>query len=126
VAGLPAVASEVALSGRVAVSLLAHVADSPLRGRVSIEALLGRVAAFSFGRASVSSALGSGVVSLLALALSEGRGPGGGVVGHRRHHPRRGGAGDHRHRRGAGGRARGEAAKVTQASAFICRPQRLA
>jgi hypothetical protein len=37
----------------------------------------------------------------------------------RRHHPRRGGAGDHRHRRGAGGRARGEAAEVTQASAAV-------
>jgi hypothetical protein len=105
-----AVASEVALLVRAAVSLLGRAAGSPLRGRVSIEALSDRVAASSFDRASAGSALDSEVVSLLAQASSEGRGPGGGVVGHHRRRHRRGGAGDRRHRRGAGGLPRGEAA----------------
>jgi hypothetical protein len=74
-----AVASEVALSDRAAVSLLV------------------RAAASSFDRASAGSAPDSEVVSLLAQASSEGRGRGGGVVGHRR-------------RSGAGGLPRGEAA----------------
>ena len=92
-AALPAVASEVASSARVAVSLLARVAESPLRGRVSIEALSGHVVASSFGRASAGLALASGVVSSSALASSAARGLGGGVVGHRRRHRRPGGVG---------------------------------
>jgi hypothetical protein len=108
VAALPAVASEVASSARVAVSLLARVAESPLRGRVSIEALSGHVVASSFGRASAGLALASGVVSSSALASSAARGLGGGVVGHRRRHRRPGGGGDRR-RHGAGDRAPGEA-----------------
>jgi hypothetical protein len=109
VAALPAVASEVASSARVAVSLLARVAESPLRGRVSIEALSGHVVASSFGRASAGLALVSGVVSSSALASSAARGLGGGVVGHRRRHRRPGGGGDRRRRHGAGDRAPGEA-----------------
>ena len=107
-------ASEVALSGRAAASLLARVADLPLRGRGSIEALLAREAASSFGRALAGSALASGVVSSSALASSEGRGPGGGVVGHRRRPRRPGGVGGRPHRRhGAGDRAPGEAAEAS-------------
>ena len=76
-------ASGVASLGRVVAYSSGRVAASPSLGRASIEALSGHVAASSFGRASAGS----------ALASSAGRGPGGGVVGHRRHHRRLGGVG---------------------------------
>jgi hypothetical protein len=107
--------SGVASLGRVVAYSSGRVAASPSLGRASIEALSGHVAASSFGLASAGLALASGAVSLSALASSEGRGRGGGVVGHRRRHRRPGGVGGRPHRRrGAGDRAPGEATSIVQ------------